>query len=426
MPSSWRHTGRLTTGWPLFCVLLTLLWLLPQSANSADRYQEVMSAIEQMASEPQVRVVSIGRSVQGRLLPAVLLGDADAATRVLVLAYQHGDEPDGPEGLLSWLRLAAAGQIPLRSDVLISALPVVNPDGVVQQKRVNGAGVDLNRDWGTLSQPETQATMRYIERFRPHLVLDLHQWQPGEERRGNSVEAAQYVASRWEAVHCGLVAALAKPGLRVARVTSGPARTSGLMHRRLAAMQIPAFLVETSPAETSQRRQSGYWHLLRAVSDPGGISLQALASPRAPLELDLEALYAPPPPPVAAPAAVPPAAPKPALPWPAAVTLVALLVLHAVQWLKARPSPQQYRPLMPRMPSHSVRTARTLSERLALRRTRAQASCAVSSCRRSSSASSSRMPRETGFCAAGFSRRPSVRPSPSSVATGRGALARSH
>ncbi len=421
MPSSWRHTGRWTTGRPLLCVLLALLSL---SARAADRYQEVMSAIKQLAATPQVRVVSIGRSAHGRILPAVLMGPEDAATRVLIVAYQHGDEPDGPDGLLSWLRLTASGEIPLRSDVLVTALPVMNPDGAVKRQRVNGAGVDLNRDWGKLSQPETQAAMNYILHFRPHLVLDLHQWQPGEERRGNSVEAAQYVADRWDTVHCSLVSALAKPGLRVTRVTSGPARTSGLLHRRLASLQIPAFLVETSPAETSQRRQSGYWHLLRAISDPDGMPLSSLASPRAPLNVKFEPLFAPQP--VVAQPKSAPATSRPMFPWPATTAIAALLLLHAVLWLKTQPRPQEYRPLKPRPTARSVRSVTTLSDRLSLRRMRAQASGAVSSCIRSSSASSSRIPRESGFGGAAASLRPASRPVPSASRSGRGVLVRSH
>jgi succinylglutamate desuccinylase len=56
---------------------------------------------------------------------------------------------------------------------------LVNPDGVaLGHWRHNLDGVDLNRDWGPFSQPETQAVKAFVEshltRAPLHLMLDFH------------------------------------------------------------------------------------------------------------------------------------------------------------------------------------------------------------------------------------------------------------
>ena len=45
-------------------------------------------------------------------------------------------------------------------------IPMINPDGVVNGNwRFNMGGMDLNRDWGPFTQPETQAVYNAFKRF---------------------------------------------------------------------------------------------------------------------------------------------------------------------------------------------------------------------------------------------------------------------
>jgi hypothetical protein len=58
---------------------------------------------------------------------------------------------------------------------------MMNPDGAEAGTRVNGAGFDINRDHMTLEQPETQALHRVVQRIRPHVAVDCHEFARGTE-----------------------------------------------------------------------------------------------------------------------------------------------------------------------------------------------------------------------------------------------------
>ena len=67
-----------------------------------------------------------------------------------------------------------------RDRFAIIAIPLMNPDGVAKGHwRHNANGVDLNRDWGPFTQPETQNILPLLETLdesgtRIRLMLDFH------------------------------------------------------------------------------------------------------------------------------------------------------------------------------------------------------------------------------------------------------------
>lgn len=130
----------------------------------------------------------IGTSAQGRPIVAVnRVGSLDIERTVVVVGVVHGTEQ---HGRLVTDRLLAA---PVPADLDLWIVPTVNPDGEALGTRANARGVDLNRNWpvgwetGTFfssgrydsgpfpaSEPETQATMRFLASVEPDVTIWYH------------------------------------------------------------------------------------------------------------------------------------------------------------------------------------------------------------------------------------------------------------
>ncbi|MEM8604933.1 MAG: murein tripeptide amidase MpaA [Cyanobacteria bacterium P01_H01_bin.121] len=135
-----------------------------------------------------------GYSVLGAPLEVFL--PYDRQINYLVLAGQHGDEPQTTTLLSSVLR-----SLPLES-LRCAVVLAVNPDGVARGTRCNANSVDLNRnfpsrnwqaqsvvsDWWNepikrvelspgqqpASEPETLALLQLVETLAPQAIISLH------------------------------------------------------------------------------------------------------------------------------------------------------------------------------------------------------------------------------------------------------------
>jgi murein peptide amidase A len=133
------------------------------------------------------RVRLLARSVRGRAIDAIELGDPDSRIHALIIGSIHGSEPAG----------IAIAQALVRHDRIretdLWVIPDLNPDGVAADTRGNGHGVDLNRNFpahwrplgapGTtyyagprpLSEPESASVAALVYRIRPQLTIYYHQ-----------------------------------------------------------------------------------------------------------------------------------------------------------------------------------------------------------------------------------------------------------
>ncbi|MCE1189578.1 MAG: hypothetical protein LWX56_10615 [Ignavibacteria bacterium] len=99
--------------------------------------------------------------------------------KILLFGQQHGDEPSGKEGLIMLIRtLAKNKQIDWLSNLDITIVPMVNPDGADLSTRKNGRGVDLNRNHLILSEIESRLIHKLYWQILPHLTVDFHEYFP--------------------------------------------------------------------------------------------------------------------------------------------------------------------------------------------------------------------------------------------------------
>jgi protein MpaA len=132
--------------------------------------------------------IRLGRSVRGAPLVMDVFGDGP--DHVLVVGGMHGSEPAGAAVAERLARLI--DRHPEFVDgCAVAIIARVNPDGLLDRRRTNANGADLNRnfpskDWRrakvdelshgrfAASEPETLAVMRAVEVFRPHRIIDIH------------------------------------------------------------------------------------------------------------------------------------------------------------------------------------------------------------------------------------------------------------
>jgi murein peptide amidase A len=133
------------------------------------------------------RRVYLGRSVDGRRIYAVKVGDLDNPRSVLVVGDVHGNEGAGIP-----VAQSLASSAPSRESLII-VIKDLNPDGVAAGTRQNARGVDLNRNFPyrwrplgspgdlqysgprPLSEPEARIAHSLILRARPMVTVWFHQ-----------------------------------------------------------------------------------------------------------------------------------------------------------------------------------------------------------------------------------------------------------
>ena len=122
----------------------------------------------QLGARLSVDTQVIGHSVQGRPLRMLSFGNAQSKRVLLVIGRQHPPETTGSQALMGFVDELSSDK-PLarhfREDVLVIVVPMLNPDGVIEGHwRGNADGKDLNRDWGSFTEPETQAVRDMLQR----------------------------------------------------------------------------------------------------------------------------------------------------------------------------------------------------------------------------------------------------------------------
>jgi protein MpaA len=169
------------------CLGLARGWAL--ATVGIDDPEEVLTALATTLSDNGTVWKTAGQSVLGRPIEVVRLGSGP--NRTLVFGVFHGDEPAGEVAcrrLVEYL-VKTPSELAGRSVVIC---PVLNPDGLAAQTRVNANSVDVNRNFpaknwtsegegtrywggpGAASEPETQVVMQLLSRFVPDKIVSIH------------------------------------------------------------------------------------------------------------------------------------------------------------------------------------------------------------------------------------------------------------
>lgn len=151
------------------------------------RLSDLDRLLASIRGNPSVEISSIGKTVAGRDLEMIRIGDPAAPYRVFVRARAHPWESGSSwvaQGLIQQLLKQDENARKLLKVFSLSILPMANKDGVARGgTRFNLNGKDLNRNWDAPADPrlapENAALEQWLERAiaaerRPHLALELH------------------------------------------------------------------------------------------------------------------------------------------------------------------------------------------------------------------------------------------------------------
>jgi len=265
--------------WPAGAEIVTdIVGRVPRQSHS---YAEVMAALQELHATPRVDCWSIGTTHQGRTIAMAVVHDADtdprALRKIMIIARQHGNEPAGAEAAMALLRHFAASQgraeVALLRRMALLIIPMANPDGSAASQRRNARGVDLNRDWAALSQPETQAIEGAFLDWRPDVVIDLHELPAASSKPSYQENFVETIGS-----HVALPAALSGSCGRTSAQISvwmkryqiplnvyydTPGDDTRLCHRHFGLHhQVPSYLFESKTGRGRSLQERAAYHVL--------------------------------------------------------------------------------------------------------------------------------------------------------------------
>lgn len=179
-------------------------WITPTEKSdfkTTPSYDETMAWFKKLAdASPLIRMVSIGRSPEGRDLCMVIASTDKSVTAsalknsskplLLVQAGIHAGEIDGKDAGMMLLRdIAFGSKKHLVDKVNFLFIPILNVDGHERTSafnrpnqrgpenmgyRTNAQNLNLNRDYAKIDTKEIRAVIKVINEYNPTLYMDIH------------------------------------------------------------------------------------------------------------------------------------------------------------------------------------------------------------------------------------------------------------
>ncbi|MFW6437540.1 MAG: M14 family zinc carboxypeptidase [Armatimonadota bacterium] len=252
--------------------------LVPSKPHS---YAELMTAMQELHETDRVHCSSIGVTRQGRHIPMAVVCDPEydphQLRKLLIIARQHGNEPAGTEAAMALIKHLAtsegrAERALLRNAALL-VIPMVNPDGASSNLRRNSAGVDLNRDWVTRGQAETQAVERVFREWQADAFVDLHELPASSSKASYQENFVETIASHSAlpallGERCGRTSAqisvwMKRYGIPLNCYYDTPGDDTRLAHRHYGLNhQVPSYLFESKTGRGRTLRDRATYHIL--------------------------------------------------------------------------------------------------------------------------------------------------------------------
>jgi hypothetical protein len=135
-----------------------------------------------LSAETAIPLREFGRSLEGRPIHVV---DSNAGSKevLLLIGRQHPPEVSGALAFFAFAETVfgdSALAHRFRDRFRVIAIPLLNPDGVVAGNWRHSQGhLDLNRDWGPFTQPETQLVSELLDELDAsgsslRMFIDFH------------------------------------------------------------------------------------------------------------------------------------------------------------------------------------------------------------------------------------------------------------
>jgi hypothetical protein len=150
--------GQSSTGQPLYVVTIA-------APDSQGKFGKIQALRKQMFKNP-------GKAQDW------IENNPDFKVPIMINGSIHGTEFIGSDAVMQLIERFALENDDITKEILDNNIlifnVVQNPDGRIDATRFNGEGIDLNRDFITQSQPETQETVALIKEWNPMVFLDTH------------------------------------------------------------------------------------------------------------------------------------------------------------------------------------------------------------------------------------------------------------
>ncbi|HEY6437978.1 MAG TPA: M14 family zinc carboxypeptidase [Ignavibacteriaceae bacterium] len=161
--------------------------------NRRFKHSDIVPLIDQLKNKNIFKVDKVGKSIEGRDIYLISMGTGK--TKVFLWSQMHGDEPTATAALFDIFNLFLDDNAYpefkkfLLSNLSISIIPMVNPDGAEKFQRRNIVEIDLNRDVARLQTPEAKILKNVFDSLKADFGFNLHD-QGRDYSAGNSFNPA--------------------------------------------------------------------------------------------------------------------------------------------------------------------------------------------------------------------------------------------